>query len=324
MGELGRDIFSIRFDPCDKYIAAGSKDGTIRIFNLATHKESYLLNTDSPEKIPITSVRWRPLKSPKQTKNVLLSVNSNGVVSQWHTTSGKLLMTIKDEINELYCVDYNEDGSRFATAGKDGKIRIYNELNEKKKPEITLVGNPSKPGHNNRVFCTKFDITSNPNLLASGGWDQKVIIWDLKSGDPAIYIQGPNICGDSLDIVENQLLTGSWRSSKQLQLYDLRKGDKIIDIDLKPGKCLQQTAFKSCFIYSAQLSKLNGNFAICGGSKLNQAYVINQSDHYKQIGTIFNLSRACYTVDFGHESNYFAISGGDGIIRLYDINKKKY
>jgi WD40 repeat protein len=322
MGELGRDTFSVRFDYFDKYIAAGCKDGTIRIFNTATHKESYILNQSSSEKVPITGIRWRPLKSPKQTKNVLLSVNSNGVIQQWHTTSGKLLVTIKEETNELYCADYNEDGSKFATGGKDGKLRIYDEIGSFSHPEIILNGTSSKPGHNNRVFAIKFNVSSNPNLLASGGWDQKIIIWDLKTGEPVFYLQGTGVCGDSIDIVEDQLLAGSWRNSKQLQLFDLRKGDKIIDIDLIPPKSSHTSPSQSCFVYTAQLSKLNGNYALCGGSKLCQAYVINQSDHYKQVCSIYNISRPVYSVDFAHESNMFAITGGDGIIRLYDIKKK--
>ena len=172
------------------------------------------------------------------------------------------------------------------------------------------------------MFGIKFDVNNDPNILCSGGWDQKIIVWDLRVAEPITYIQGPSICGDGLDIVQNQLLTASWRSSKQLQFFDLRKGEKLMDIELKPAKCAQSSVYKSCFLYSCQLSKLNGNFAICGGSKLNQAYVVNINEHYKQIGVIYNLSRAVYTVDFGYESNFFAISGGDGIVRLFDIRKK--
>ena len=32
---------------------------------------------------------------------------------------GKLINTIYDEFNQLYCADYNPIGTQFATAGKD-------------------------------------------------------------------------------------------------------------------------------------------------------------------------------------------------------------
>jgi len=69
--------------------------------------------------MPIMCLRWRPLNSKAVTKNVILTANANGKVQHWHTTSGKLLHTIFDELNQFYAVDYNNDGSKFATGGKD-------------------------------------------------------------------------------------------------------------------------------------------------------------------------------------------------------------
>jgi hypothetical protein len=51
------------------------------------------------EPMPTTNVKWRPLNGPGVTKNVLISVNANGSLQHWHTTSGKLLNTIFDELN---------------------------------------------------------------------------------------------------------------------------------------------------------------------------------------------------------------------------------
>lgn len=45
------------------------------------------------------------------TKNVVISVNANGALQHWHTTSGKLLHQVYDELNQLMCCDYNNDGT---------------------------------------------------------------------------------------------------------------------------------------------------------------------------------------------------------------------
>jgi len=39
------------------------------------------------------------------------------------------------------------------------------------------------PGHNSRVFCIKWD-KADPNLIYTGGWDYRVVIWDLREGKP--------------------------------------------------------------------------------------------------------------------------------------------
>ena len=38
------------------------------------------------------------------------------------------------------------------------------------------------------------------NLLASGGWDNSVVIWDLRDRHAAWSLLGPLISGDSIDI----------------------------------------------------------------------------------------------------------------------------
>lgn len=54
-------------------------------------------------------------------------MNSNGKLQHWHTTSGKLLHTIHDELNQLFTVDYKPDGTAFATGGSDCIVRVYDE-----------------------------------------------------------------------------------------------------------------------------------------------------------------------------------------------------
>lgn len=63
--------------------------------------------------------RWRPTIGPGITKNVLLTVNANGSLQHWHTTSGKLLHTIHNETNQLLGADYKPDGTMFASCGSD-------------------------------------------------------------------------------------------------------------------------------------------------------------------------------------------------------------
>lgn len=57
-------------------------------------------------------------------------------------------------------------------------------------------------GHNMRIYCVKFNKdVENPNLLYSGGWDQNLITWDLRTRKPVNNIFGPLICGDGIDNV---------------------------------------------------------------------------------------------------------------------------
>ena len=55
-------------------------------------------------------------------------------------------------------------------------MRLYDEVTKKQKAK--LEGTLNSPGHANRIFSMKFS-KSDPTVLASGGWDKCVIVWDL-------------------------------------------------------------------------------------------------------------------------------------------------
>ena len=53
-------------------------------------------------------------------------------------TSGKCLHSIEDEGNQVYAMDYNSEGSKFVTAGKDTAVRVYDEAT--KSLLVTMKG----------------------------------------------------------------------------------------------------------------------------------------------------------------------------------------
>ena len=199
--------FCVRYDPHDKYIAQGCGDGSIRIYNTFSGKLYNVMNTEMEQPMPCMCIRWRPSSSKAVTKNVILTANANGSIQHWHTTSGKLLHTIYNELNQYFSCDYNNDGSQFVTGGKDEKVRIYDETT--RNLVITLEGGgQGENGHSNRIYCVKFD-PNDPNFVISGGWDFTVIIWDIRLGCPVRHFYGPSINGDAIDLSNEVIMTGS-------------------------------------------------------------------------------------------------------------------
>jgi COMPASS component SWD3 len=79
----------------------------------------------------------------------------------------------------------------------------------------------SLPGPVNRVFSLKFH-EDDPNIMLSGGWDNSVYIYDVRTESPCGSIYGPCLSGDSLDMQGDQVLTGSHRGKEPLQVWDLK------------------------------------------------------------------------------------------------------
>jgi WD40 repeat protein len=323
LGDKSTEIFCVQFDPEDRYIATGCGDGSIRVYNLLTGKLAYLMNEqkvsrpEEAKKMPTTAVRWRPTAGTMRTKNMLISVQADGSVAHWHTTSGKCLHRLHDEFNELKCIDFRLDGMHFATAGKDLIIRIYDETTKQLVHEMPDNGGP---GHSNRIFAVKYD-TDDPNILISGGWDNTVQIWDTRAASSIRNIFGPYLCGDALDIKSGMILTGSWRPQEQVQIYTMSTGQIHHNISWDGGVGLRQSS-QPCLVYGAQYSKHDqGEVILAGGSRSNEARLFDTLNYDKPFAAIMDLPGPVYSVDFSHNGQLLALGCGDGTVRIFNINK---
>lgn len=116
--------------------------------------------------------------------------------------------------HSILCMDYNQEGSMFVTAGKDFHVRVYDE--DTKSVSVDFAAAEwNQPGHSNRVFAAKF-VSTDANLLVSGGWDSNIHIWDIRDRRSIATIYGPSLSGDSLDIKNGLILTGSYRNDTQV------------------------------------------------------------------------------------------------------------
>jgi COMPASS component SWD3 len=153
--------------------------------------------------------------------------------------------------NAVNCLDYNETGKLFATAGTDRMIYIYDEAT-KKKLTVMAPAEENHPGHSNRIFSVKF---ADDNTIISGGWDAVVHIWDVREGRSVRHIVGPHISGDAIDFQDGQILTGSENTVNPLQLWDLGTAQLIQNLEWNGYKGDNPKVFTAKFRYFTILIK---------------------------------------------------------------------
>ena len=301
------EIMSVRWSPDDSILSIGCSDGSVKIYSDGGFLRSLAFQRHT-ESTPITCMRWKPATG--KTRNVLLVTSSDGSICQYHASSGRIMYQTSLVDNEAYSCEYKQDASAYAIGCKDTSIKIYDENS---KAMITMLG-PSRgigAGHNNRVFSLKW---FDENLLASGGWDNKILIWDIREAKSVREIFGPHICGDSIDVKNNILLVGSYHHNSQLQLWDIAEGKNLYTESLKTGD-------KACFVYTAQFGKTENILAV-GGSGSDESYFFN-SDPVTPLGVIANLTKPVYSIDFCNESSRAAIGCGDGSVVIAKIQVSK-
>ena len=249
-------IFCVRSSPDNSFYVAGLSNGQVALISPTTGRLSYTIQI-SPENLPITSIRYHPLK-PKH----FIASSAEGIISEFSTKTSqtKKTWTIQEEKNEIYAMDITNDGKKFATAGQDKVIRIYDYETQQLSMKLYKVDDDeTSNGHTNRIYSLLFS-PQDPHVLVSAGWDDTVQFWDTRAKESIHHIFGPHVCSDTLDIHDHTLLTGSMRTINQLQLFDMRTFDQIANI-----KWSKQNEERQCLIYTCKFHP-NGDFIIAGGS----------------------------------------------------------
>ena len=315
------ECFTLRYDENSKNLAAGYSTGFIGIYNFEKketdpdYKKTYNIST-----FPITCLRWKPFN-----RTTLITVNAEGFIIQLHSKSGKILQKIEEEKNPLMCVDYSYDGQLFATGGNDKVVRLYDDNTK------TLIKKLERhrydlPEHYNRIFSVKFS-KKDPNLLLSAGWDNTILLYDLRAKEIQNYLYGPHVCGDGLDLKDDLLLTVSWEKEDQIQLFDLRINKRIGVFQMMLEENNKNSLDNVSYLYSCRFNPVNTTFCVTGSNR-NYLRIYDYSNlksndltesKIKGILDLNDLKEPCYCCDYNLKGNKLAYGCAKSNVDFLDL-----
>ena len=247
----GISHLSLSYD--NKTLSISQFDGNIQIVSSITGRISYTVHFID-KNAAVTCSRFHP------KERMILITGTSGHTCLCQYQSGNYVSSNKIEDTPIYACDFSKTGKVYATAGKDANVRVYDTETGKLVKSYSLdnrnVGATTECVHNSRIYCIISD-PNDENRFISGGWDQKVIFWDIRQNDGVAHIGGPNICGDAIDIKGNKLLTGSWRSENQLEIWDIRSMKNL---------SLLKSGTDQFQVYGAKFAR-KSNFFVAGGSE---------------------------------------------------------
>ena len=105
-----------------------------------------------------------------------------------------------------------------------------------------------------------------------------------------------------------------------MQLWYLGNGENVEPIEINA----KLPSDKPLKLYSAQFQKNHYDLIIVGGTGSNEVKLLDsESSLFEPFYRIYNLSRASFTCDFANSGEMFAIGGGDGVVRCFDVTKER-
>lgn len=334
-----KSVTAIVFSPGKQWLASGSNDSTIKIWDAAGRELRELSGHNGSIKSLACSADGRFLASGSNDRTIIL----------WNVESGRKILTFAGHSNSVESVALSADGKLLASGGSDRSIKIWDaatgkELNEFAEhadwitalafsPDGRFLASGSSDntvkiwdvagkrrlqnfkGHAERVKTLAF--SPGGNQLASGSFDTTVRLWNNPTGKkPAAFVRKKQI---TLAGHTGKILALSYVGENKLQSAS---ADRIIKVwDTSLGGEIQSASAGNDIDGADELESaaLSADGKTLAAGRGDRTIVLFDAASGRRLQTLKNQTSGIYSVAFSPNNRYFAAGSFDNTIKLWDL-----
>lgn len=280
-------ILSLSFSPDSRYLASGSSDGTVRIWDIPSQQVLMMLG---PAERPVEAVSFSP------DGRSLASSGDNNTLKLWDVESGTELATLRGHKNEVLSCAFSPDGRRILSAGgfNDNTLKLWNAETGVELATLT--------GHTQYVNSCAF--SPDGSRIVSASRDSTLKLWDADKGAELATLKGHIGSVVSCDFSPdgNKILSAG--DDMTLKLWDAESGEELASL------CGHTDGVTSCAFSPDGRTILSASW--------DTTVKLWDVESMTEIASYEGFTKSVNTCAFSPDGRYIASAGADQHIKILE------
>jgi eukaryotic-like serine/threonine-protein kinase len=285
-------ITSLAFSANDRTLVTGSLDQTVKVWDVANERERVTLKGHVGEVFGVALARkgeW------------LATASADGTVKVWGLAGVREWNSVETVANAPLAMALSRDGRILVCGGMESVGGVHTGLVEVR--DLTEANKPVVY-REHQGMVTAAGLSLDGSLLATGGADKKVKIWDLATGKVRFTLEGHGELIGGLAFAPDGKLLASGSADGTVRLWDPATGEAVKNLVRRRGP-VRCVAFAPDG-QTVAAGHANGEVVLWDVPKGSERKVL--TDHAKSV----------YSVAFAPSGVVLASGSDDGTVRLWD------